>query len=616
MKFKPKTNAVVLLVILCLTISIISSPKRARASQSTPTLADYLNSWINNTTFDDSPLATQWGMVFGNKQMSSYDIAAQDAADAQRWTDVFLIKRSAEISGYGSPVLDSAVITALQNCPKAGALPVTYGNGWLVYDGFALWAPKWAGELGVAGWNATEMFNQLKYFVDLYGGGFLVAYENYAISTNQANTRYYDEQAETLRAFVILARQGVQGAMAYADKIWNHLNSDGWWTGQWYWYRPSLQEFECEMGGFAMVISDYLGYVHPNVISDLESKLLAHGWDSPCWQNNGSRYVINHANFPNGAVVTAEMRPGETLAVWRALQSVYPSMPVEDQETITNMLSGSAWYNAITSGAYDNGTARRVTGAAVMFLMGIIPETGSLNLGYREEGYVTNTEIIKSNNLAFDYDGRRIRISLFAGSLGFNFGTTPVSYSFNETGIYDVYFSSDWNTVKEANYLGLDNDTILTPPKAVFTYEPLNFYVNMTVTFNATSSKPGWNGTAQSPIIDYRWDFGDGNITEGDYPTITHDYTTLGKKMVGLTVADAAGYTGYTQQTVEARATYLIDLNGDGIFDIYDAVLFAGAFHSVLGSSNWNPRADLNGDGAVDLYDAVILASYLKGSHP
>lgn len=600
----------VILVIFCLTISIISFPKRARASQSTPTLADFLNSWINNTTFDDSPLATQWGIVFGNKQMSSYDVAAQDAADAQRWTDVFLIKRSAEISGYTSSALDSAVRTALQNCPKAGALPATYQGGWLVYDGFALWAPKWAEELGVAGWNATEMFNQLKYFVDLYGGGFLIAYKDFATYTNQATTRYYDEQAETLRAFVILARQGVDGAMAYADKIWNHLNSDGWWTGQWYWYRPTWQVFECEMGGFAMIISDYLGYVHPNIISDLKTKLLVQGWDSPCWQNNGSRYVINHANYPDGSVCTAEMRPGETLAVWRALQSVYPSMPTADQNKITSMLSGSAWYNAITSGAFDEGTAQRVTGAAVMFLMGIIPETGSLNLGYREEGYITNTEIINSNNFAFDYNDRRIRISLFAGSLGFNFGTAPTFYNFNETGIYDVYFSNDWNTVTGANYLGGDNDTIPVNPKAIFTKEPLDNYVNMTVTFNTTSSELGWNGTAQQPIIDYRWDFGDGNITEGDYPTITHVYTTLGKKTAGLTVTDATGNTGYTQQTFEI--TYQIDLNGDGIFDIYDALMFAHAFNTVPGSANWNPRADLNGDGTVDVYDAVILASCLE----
>lgn len=604
----------VILVIVCLAVPIISSSKPARGSQSTPTLADYLNSWISNTTFDDSPLATQWGIIFGNKPTSSYDVAAQYAADVQRWTDVFLIKRSAEISGYTSPILDSAVRTALQNCPKAGALPVTYGNGWLVYHGFALWTPKWAGELGMAGWNATEMFNQLKYFVDLYGGGFLVAYENYAISTNQANTRYYDEQAETLRAFVILSRQGVEGAMAYADKIWEHLNSDGWWTGQWYWYRPNWKVFECEMGGFAMIISDYLGYVHPNVISDLESKLLTQGWDSPCWQNNGSRYVINHANQPDSTIVSAEMRPGETLAVWRALQSVYPSMPVEDQEKITSMLSGSAWYNAITSGAFDKGKTQGITGAAVLFLMGIIPETGSLNLGYREEGCITNTEIIKSNNFAFDYSNRRIRISLFAGSLGFNFGTAPISYSFNETGIYDVYFSSDWNTMTEANYLGPDNDTMLVHPKAIFTYEPLNFYVNMTLTFNATPSELGWNGTTQQPIIDYRWDFGDGNVTEGDYPTIAHAYTALGNKTIELTVTDAAGLTGYTQQTFQIN--YRADLNGDGIIDIYDVVLFAGAYDAISGSSNWNSRADFNNDGSVNLYDAIIFANYYGRRNP
>lgn len=51
------------------------------------------------------------------------------------------------------------------------------------------------------------------------------------------------------------------------------------------------------------------------------------------------------------------------------------------------------------------------------------------------------------------------------------------------------------------------------------------------------------------------------------------------------------------------------DVNGDGMVDIYDAILLAGAFNSQPASPDWNPNADINGDQIVDIYDAIILAA-------
>jgi hypothetical protein len=58
------------------------------------------------------------------------------------------------------------------------------------------------------------------------------------------------------------------------------------------------------------------------------------------------------------------------------------------------------------------------------------------------------------------------------------------------------------------------------------------------------------------------------------------------------------------------------DINGDGTVDIYDAIILAGAFNSMLGSPNWNPNADINGDGWVDIYDAIILAGHYNQHIP
>jgi hypothetical protein len=49
------------------------------------------------------------------------------------------------------------------------------------------------------------------------------------------------------------------------------------------------------------------------------------------------------------------------------------------------------------------------------------------------------------------------------------------------------------------------------------------------------------------------------------------------------------------------------DLNGNGIVDIYDAIMLANAFNSQPSSPNWNANADMNNDGIVDIYDAIFL---------
>jgi hypothetical protein len=56
------------------------------------------------------------------------------------------------------------------------------------------------------------------------------------------------------------------------------------------------------------------------------------------------------------------------------------------------------------------------------------------------------------------------------------------------------------------------------------------------------------------------------------------------------------------------------DINGDGTVDIYDAILLAGVFNAVPGSSKWNPNADLKADDVIDIYDAIILANHF-GQH-
>ena len=56
------------------------------------------------------------------------------------------------------------------------------------------------------------------------------------------------------------------------------------------------------------------------------------------------------------------------------------------------------------------------------------------------------------------------------------------------------------------------------------------------------------------------------------------------------------------------------DITGDGVVDIYDALVLAGAFGSSTGGKKWNADADLNSDGTIDIYDAIILAGNFNKS--
>lgn len=82
-------------------------------------------------------------------------------------------------------------------------------------------------------------------------------------------------------------------------------------------------------------------------------------------------------------------------------------------------------------------------------------------------------------------------------------------------------------------------------PFAVFTYEPEYPGVNQTVTFDASvSNDPKGN------ITNYRWDFGDGNITDTTGKKVTHSYERIGEATVRLTVMNNSGGVNSTWKKV------------------------------------------------------------------
>jgi hypothetical protein len=179
-------------------------------------------------------------------------------------------------------------------------------------------------------------------------------------------------------------------------------------------------------------------------------------------------------------------------------------------------------------------------------------------------------------------------------------------------GSYHVKASK--GTLNNSINVDLAGDTIvriaLVPPpygpKAEFTAIPEMARANELVTFDASSSQPGYDGTHTMVISEYRWDFCDGNITTTFTPIVTHAYATPARYNVTLTVLDSVGLTDSVTRSV--KITHLADLNLDGKVDLKDYFIAAKAFGEDPTRPRWNPLADINRDGKVDLKDVYIVA--------
>lgn len=128
------------------------------------------------------------------------------------------------------------------------------------------------------------------------------------------------------------------------------------------------------------------------------------------------------------------------------------------------------------------------------------------------------------------------------------------------------------------------------PPVAIFNISPTvlehenllligntTYFVNEPIIFNASRSyDPDGN------IVNYIWDFGDGNITVVSTPIIYHIYHI-------------------TYRLVKIK---LMVVDNDGAID---TELFRNAYGSEPSDPNWNPIADSNDDGRIDVKDISLI---------
>jgi hypothetical protein len=163
-------------------------------------------------------------------------------------------------------------------------------------------------------------------------------------------------------------------------------------------------------------------------------------------------------------------------------------------------------------------------------------------------------------------------------------------------------------TIKDAD--GISNSTRLrffnvteVPPSARFQVSSAK--VGTAVYFNSTSSY------AWTPIVGYRWDFGDGNTTNGTDPTVSHTFDMKGWYKIILNVTDGKGYSDETIRWIYVNATpptaslNLIGSSVEGSVTKFNLITFT--FNTII---SWNWSYDNNQTWHI-YHDAVTGSSYV-----
>jgi hypothetical protein len=453
-------------------VSLSAVPVKAEQ----PTLADQLNMTLNtvNWTSPTSFYVPHFGLIFARE--SNYDAALATIPDFQT---LIQMKRIAEIDGFNSALLNQTVAEAMNNQQMNGHWPTVNSHGMIVYLKFMVFAYRYANELGLntSQWNRDLAFQE---YLNCWEADhdFLWFNAETEVPSDYAN-RYYDENAEVLSIFLKFYQEGIPEALDYANQMWTHL-CDSHWAGSYFPYKGSSGQVECEAGHFAETIAELYaanGCELPNfpdyILEDLNYKFISGGnWSGKLWSQGA--YVLRHAES------NSERRLENTVAAWAAMHSYYAVMNDSMRSDFVKLLTGSpsAWQGLVSnSNLYGEGRFRwressdysdaaTCGGAMILFLNGIVPDSGSLAIPVIDEYYQDWYSMFTASHFRFYYESQTIRIPVWAGKLNFTFGTETASYTFPDNGIYEVQFSADWNNVTNATKINsLSEQFSYLPPE-------------------------------------------------------------------------------------------------------------------------------------------------------
>ena len=423
-----------------------------------------------------------YGRVFGRCRPAIFDALITDLTRRRDYPEVIRAKRVSELAGYDSPIITSCLKEALSEIEMLGYLPRTadWERGFFgVTRRYLLHAYRYARELG----HEREKWDPDKAREEF--GACLHANERKAFlgcnptdnSVFRPGFRYYDENMETLDVFLKLDElMGDHSSMEDILAIWTTVNETHW-TGDHYYYQPTVPVYECETGFFilAAYLNSVVGFALPHFdrcAIDLWFRLLESQWQSPNWRD----YVSQHAD------TNEQKRLNNTLISFFVLHAYYPLLSANARAAFRGLLVGSlrdggtasapravaspaanqprAWEGLVNrSGLYADGRFRRndtygstdpsdeatAMGSMLLFLQGIIPDSGSLAMPLIEETYEDPIGGLVLSHFGMDASRFLVRIPVWKGSMAFQFGTETVAVDFDREGIYELTFSDDWN---------------------------------------------------------------------------------------------------------------------------------------------------------------------------
>ena len=456
------------------------------------TLADAINNVASNIQATDAWTAV-YNQIFDLQNQSAFDNAILQAYAQNDSLNVIFIARLAELNNYTSSIINSTLCSVLvQGVPY-----------FTMYDRYMVSAYQYAQEFNVSGWNLNTLYSEISnsYFNDgamlyLTGGG---------------AKRYYDEYAETLSMFLELAEAGINTTAQMNDdwltaqNLWNAptVNSESGGniiSPGYYQYAVGDSDIECEMGNFAQIITEYQNYADTipyfdRVITDLQNKLLVDGFSSPAWGTVG---VIQHATS------NSQLRLGETMGVLIALQMLYPYLSQDMQCIFAGMLQSGMWQGLLASSLYNNGQFKFLStdtgyssdasslAAMMMFLDGIVPDTGYLAINASNEAYQDYRTCFPTSEWSFNYHDQSIRIPVMQGNLSFLFGSEEVSQNFPSNGVYNIQFANDWNSILSVTQVTNITSVMLQP----VVLQPIPPIVSATTPISTPSPSPTPKPTA------------------------------------------------------------------------------------------------------------------------
>jgi hypothetical protein len=526
-------------------------------------------------------------VVLDQTPVSTLSSMIDNYSQAQDWNHVLLWSAFCNKLNITS---QQAINYALGNYTMVGSLPRT---GYDIYNtptfspedkwglyGYWYANTSWARDYNsriTAKWNITTAFQQFNssvyYSVYNTTGTLGLPLWMYANGTAHTYTnRYYDEDACTIDCYIIFAQLlNVSGAIDEAIHWWSYLNTIHWNSGEQHYGYTGTSGYECEAVFFLKIIST-LKYYYPalgnwsNVLTDIGNRFVSHEWNSPQWldsSNDQSTHVVVHMYPDNPA-----RRLQNTLGAWQALLGVCLQLNSTCENNIRDMLYGNnntepAWALLLRPEAilYDktqklfawgslSGVDNDATayGEILMFMMGIVPGTTTIAFPLEELKYEYIRDVYPTE-LRLNTTLRQIVVPVnSAGDLTFQYGVSPITYNFNQSGVWQITFTNSWNMIKNVTLISvLPNNVIY------FTqiYLPRALTVNVTEG-GTTDPTPGTYTYSSGTVV---------NVTA--FPNTGHlfDHWELDGNNAGATnPINIAMYTNHTLEAVFVLQTYTLTI--------------------------------------------------------